>query len=316
MHSKWRPWDFARNHSGVVGDYGVYAFFAYDPYIERLFLKKIPTERLAAGKFNVVMGAEITVEWLQNNFQTVSLFGNNESFLVLQSDELSTKVKTYLLENKLSLENRYLIFSASKDAKFLEQLAKKAEYHLLYVESPRHWEGDKLLSFLCHELKMVLPLEVQQYVLKSIPMEAGDYINTLKLTRLHFRDQIDLRELQELIMPCKYDKFELASLFGSKKKAACILRLLRFGDDFKILEDFFNFISGHLFKLLDTTSLKKKSYLSKYDKELITFSKLWSEAEIKQEMRKLGEFQLCAKKRDVLLREKLRLYYLEGFELL
>ena len=72
-------------------------------------------------KLPVFNGKELTLTWFEDNFLTLGLFGNQESYVISNAENLNADCKEFLAENELLLENRYLILFYNK-SKFLIKL--------------------------------------------------------------------------------------------------------------------------------------------------------------------------------------------------
>jgi DNA polymerase III delta subunit len=314
MLSKWLPWDFIRNHpQTVLNQKGLYTLYSYDSFMERILLNRLYS-RNWNDELKVVTGNEITVEWIEENLKTLSLFGGMSSYLILQAEGLPTATKNYLLEEKLELDC-YLILSFSTNNALFEQMSKQVEGTFLKVEEPRFWEGAKLLNFLSEETSIRLPYDVQNYILGSLPNTTMDLMTALTMINLHFPggENASLAQIKELISPVKLDQFALASLFSEKKRTHFFKKLVERDIGFDSLRTIFAFMQGHLFRLADPSYIEKKARPSKYDKEILAYTKLWKKGELEKEMRIFGELEIEAKRKSANLKDQLRVEYLSQY---
>lgn len=316
MLSKWLPWDFIKNHPDIILEdkKGLYAFYPFDTFMEKYFLDRLRKKIKASSQQVITMiGPDITVDWLESNIQTRSFFSSDESYVVLQAENIPTQAKTYIIENKLDLDQRFFVLSFSKKVSFFEQLTQVDAVHSLVLEAPRFWEGNKYLEFLCQEFKMKLPYDVQNYIVDSLELRSDEYISLLRKIALEApkKKKIELSWVQELISTERLDFFNLASLYGQKKKEAFFKRLLSRNGDFETLRSLFSFMQGHLARLADTSYINKKARPSKYDKEILGHRSLWTEEEIIGEMVLFGKMEIEAKKKSLSLINDLRSLYLK-----
>lgn len=304
MHSKQRPWGFFENFP-LGNNPGLYGSYCYDPYLERLIQNKWSSHIKNMGLNNhVILGNEVTADWIDENLNSLDLFGGQDSYMILNGEDISTSAGEKLLE--LGPIEKFLFISFSKSGKLFLKLCK-SEGQFFTMEAPKFWENDKLLDFLSKELGTSLTPPIKNYILTNITHEVGSFINALKLISIHFGGKnIALEDLKEIIPPSRMDIFALASLYGDKKKKDFFHKLLNLEVSQKEWLSFFNFMIGHLFKL--TGDLKGNS---KYERELARQKSLWTLSDINNEIKLFGELQKEVKGGN--LKEKLRLAYLKDY---
>ena len=102
MLSKWQVWDFFQHHESVIekGKYGVYGCYAFDPYINKLLKDSIDVTQFEGG-LTTLMAEDISIQWIEDNFLSLGLFGNSDSFLIQNAQNLSKECQK-LLDQKLS----------------------------------------------------------------------------------------------------------------------------------------------------------------------------------------------------------------------
>ncbi|RLA61916.1 MAG: hypothetical protein DRQ88_09905 [Epsilonproteobacteria bacterium] len=304
MHSKARPWSFFENFPPGKKP-GLYGTYCFDPYLERLIQKKWSSHIKGMGlNHHVILGNEATSDWIDENLISLDLFGGQDSYMILNGEDIPTSAQEKILE--LDLSEKFLFISFSKSGKFFLKCCK-GEGQFFTMEMPKFWESDKLLDFLARELGGPLNSSIKNYILTNITHEVGSFINALKLISIHFGSkQISLEELKEIIPPSRMDIFQLASLFGNKNKQEFFHKLIALEVSQKEWISFFNFMIGHLFKL---TGDSKGN--SQYERDLAKQRNLWSIDEINNEIKLFGELQIEAKGGN--LKEKLRLAYLKDY---
>lgn len=314
MFSKWFPWDFVKNNPTTIEEQhkGVIVLWSFDPFVEKMLLSRIPKHQFSEGLVTIT-GNDFTVDWIEENLNTMDMFAGNTSYQILLADQIPQKTRTWLLENQLDLGDRRLIFCFRSDSTFLKSLEKNVPGIYLKVEAPRFWENGKLLTFLADQLGIRLVYDVHAYLLEAVPNTVGDFVNALKTIGLNCPGQIDLKTVRELIQPGRIDQFKLASMLAGKKRVAFFKDLVEIDSNFDDLRSLFSFMQGHLLKLLDPSYIKKKSRPSKYDQEIMAHSRLWSKTELLCEMKTMGELEILAKKKTNQLKRRLEQEYLKEF---
>lgn len=315
MHSKLMPWDFYKVHPQLVSaDFtGALTFFGLDPYLEVLYLKRMRSLfKEQQRPIGIIMGSEVTVDWVDENLVQVGLFSGNESYLILCADELSAAVVKKLTSSELSLDHKALILCSTKDKVMLEGLGKKIKAQMLRIESPPFWEQHKFLDYLCDEMSYPLPHKIQSYLLEALEPSAGPWLSAIQLLKLHRPEggqSLRLELVKELIPADYLERFHLASLYG-QKKPQFFSQLLELDLDFDQLREFFVFMQGHLLKMLDPSYALKKQRPTKYDRELMAQAKSWRAEQLRRSIHFFAECELLCKSRDELLKDKLRREYL------
>lgn len=155
MYSNFYFWDFVKNVKSVVDDKitGFYVLMCYDVFIEKILLSKIDKSKT---KFTIFSGIELTVDWLENNVNTMDFFSENDSYIVILADQMNKKVKEFIAEGKLDLFSRYFLLCFNSDTKYFDSLKKNLEGQYYKVDPLRFWEGQKLLQFLANEMNIRL----------------------------------------------------------------------------------------------------------------------------------------------------------------
>ncbi len=311
MLSKWTPWDLVQSRPSVFneGEEGLCSLYFSDAFVENLILSRIPRVSGDVGEFHIVNGKDIDQTWLENNFQTLSLFGGKDSYLVIEAQDLSKSAKEFLLDENFVVENQSLILSFKKDSKFFNKLAKKSQGLFLNILEPKFWEVDKQLGFLADEMKLRLSYGAKNYLKESLEPTSLEFHNALSLIQLHYPDVKEVQEdqVRKLVRGRKLDHFELASVYGQKKFTPFYKKILSVELDFDALRSFFSFMQGHLFRLLDPSYVEGKARMSRYDKEVLAHSKLWEKSELLSAMHKFGELEISAKSKSIHLKNEIRL---------
>jgi len=75
------------------------------------------------------------VSWIEDQFLSLGLFGNTESWLINSPDDMNAAAKEKLIDGPLMLEGRSLSFLFQSDSPFLKKLLKSPEISHLQVEA-------------------------------------------------------------------------------------------------------------------------------------------------------------------------------------
>ncbi len=315
MRSNFSPWDFIKSNPDVrpSNSEGIFAINSCDPYVEKIII-----DRLEQSSFNgnliPILGTDLTIDWIENNLLSLGLFGGGDSYLVLHAEDISAKVKDYMISNSLAVEGRYLVLCFSKGSRLFDTLSKKLDGEYINITAPKFWEGRKLLDFLSEELKVRLPYNVSNYLLEAVQTDdSSELYHCLNLIKLHFEDRpIDLDKVKGLIATSKLDNFKFATLFGQKKFAQFWKELDAIELTFEQLRTFFSFMAGHLYKMFDPSYSSKKGRLTKYDQEILALSKRWDKEELQEKIRQFSELEVLAKSKDSSIFQKIRVDYIQS----
>ena len=101
MFSKWSLWDFFKINPTIVQARirGIYSLSIFDSLLEVIIKNKLPKDVIQGYKLRTVFGEDITVDFLNEKFQTYDLFQEPISLWVLRADNISKAVQEYILEN-------------------------------------------------------------------------------------------------------------------------------------------------------------------------------------------------------------------------
>ncbi|MEI8347954.1 MAG: hypothetical protein WCG27_10845 [Pseudomonadota bacterium] len=300
MYFKLSPWDFFERYPHGLPAEGndFHAYWTFDPFIEKFALNRL--RKNLTGEHKILLASELTLEWAEQNLLYQDFFSQNSCYLILMADSLPATVKNFFLENKLTLEGRSLFFFFNKENSWFDNLCqKRPEGHYVRIEAPRFWENTKLLDFLLKEMNITLSYEIKNYLLQSLPSEVSELYNSLELLQLSYpkTDKITLAMAKELITPHHLDQFQMASLWGQKKKAEVLKKLIEMSDNQQVMIGFFSFMQNHLLKLADPSYLQSKGRPSKYDQEIDRLATQWTPVELEQDLQFLGQGELAAKKK-------------------
>jgi len=322
MHSKIKIWDYSKTYPEGLPESGkVIAFSCYNTYALKYLRNYFNTENMYENKINVLLGHEVNTSWIDDNFRSLGLFGNEESFLIHGAEELSEDVMEALSNpEELILNGRYLILNFHKDNKSFKKLQKsKSEFvETIQITAPAFWEEKQLLDYLSQEHNLRLSKEVQDSILTQIPFDIASYSHFLEQLSLNFPGDdlvTDVKAVQSLMDESKLDQFELLELFATKKMRPFYTKFLQAIQSGNEIIPLLYLMQGHFIKLYDTSYLDSKSKLTKYDRGIQTQSKLWSKADIFKVNDYLGELLILAKKKSDNLEVRVKKDQLRLFKL-
>jgi DNA polymerase III delta subunit len=313
MHSKFQVWDFfSETNISFLAEYkGVLAINAFDP----LCLKMMKDFILAGAKGRVVHhkgSSEVSRSWLEDEFLSLSLFGNSDSFMIHQAQDLTAELVESI--GKLSLEDRFILLSFEAEGAGWKKLLKESKIDVLQVEAPRFWESNKLLEFTASLLRLPLSHEAKAWILESLENNFGVFYNSCSLIKLNYPEakEVSAKEIKELLSQEKLDQFLFASLYARKKLTTFFDKLLVLEGDFEKARGLFNFLQSHFVKLADVSYMASKARPNQYEKELQSSSKLWKQEEVMRELSRFNEWEILCKKKDSRIWHELRKSSLRG----
>ena len=331
MYSKWKPWDFIRNHPGVIDPSrpGVWCIEVFDAFMERFVVKKIPRDE--EKSFHFFLGGELTEDFVDGQLLTRDMFSQGgELSLVIQAEDISKPLEKKVLENLNHVNDHFLILIfTSFQAALLKDLNKIAkakspttQIHSIKMEAPAPWEDKKYIKFLAEEMRVSLPLEIIDCLVELLPLESGEYIQALNLIRadmLYHQSlspsrpyRVSVDGVKKLITSGHIDQFSFAQDFLVKKFDRFFLRILERSADFDTLRNLFNFIETQLVKLMDLSTLEQKSYLTRWDKTLMSSRGMWTSSELRPWIREMSELNLMAKSKSEELVNRIRVLYYQS----
>lgn len=299
MHSKWQIWDFFSSYDrdSLKSYEGVLALNTFDPICLKM-VKDFLTRGFDDKVLHFKMGAEVTKSWIEEEFQTLSLFGNTESFFIHQAQDLSSEILEML--SNLEVTGRFVLLSFENELASWKKLVKEGKVSTLVIESPRFWEFNKLLDFVCSHLRLPLSYESKNWILEAMENNLATFYNACCLIKLNHPEakEVGLNEVKELLTLEKLDQFQMASLLARRKQKEFYEKLVALEGDFEKMRGFFMFMQSHLIKMADPSYLSQKPRLTQYDKDLQATSKLWKTGQLMEEIEKFNQWELLCKKKD------------------
>jgi DNA polymerase III delta subunit len=299
MHSKWQIWDFFSSvpQGHMKAFEGVMALNTFDPLCLKI-VKDHLTSGLIPNYLHTKMPSEVTFDWIEEEFYTLSLFGDQESFFIHQAHDLSPEIIDSL--SNLQLSGRFIIMSFENELAGWKKILKEGKCSTLMVDPPRFWESIKLVDFISNYLKLPLSYMAKNWIIENIENNFSDFFNACTLLKLNFSEsrEISLDQIKEVLVVEKMDQFLMANLFCRLKMKEFYERLVGFGDDFEKMRTLFSFMQSHLIKLADTSYLSKKPRLTQYDKDLQNSSKLWKQEKIFEAINHFNRWEILCKRKD------------------
>lgn len=291
-------------------DSGIYLIEFADCFLERIFLNQIE------GEYKKVYGPELTSDWIENELFSIGLFGNEGPFVCLLSESLPAKFREKLKDKLKTKGDDANIFEGIKmlfitNQKFSDKFIIH-EFPYISVTGPKFWEMGEYFDVLAKSLEINLPRDVKDYLLTALVPTAEDYYSSLQILKSYPESAINLSLVKELLKVKKLDNFELADFFNQKNLKKVVRQLLLMENDFETFRDFFVFMQGHIVKIMDTTHLKDKARLNKYEQGISRATTRWSSDELKLQLQTFLEWEILCKKKSDGLRDELRMSYLKN----
>jgi DNA polymerase III delta subunit len=312
MHSNWQLWNFFKQFpKGLKSSSGSVLFEVFDPVIGMLLKKRI-MQYYAEFNIQTVVSDKLTSTWVENNLQTLGFFGMDECYIIQSADDLSKDVIAQLKSMPLNCDSRFICFISYYSSKPSLKL-KDVVQDVHVIDLPKFWESANLLDFLSDELKVRLNFDAKNYILQNIQHGVVDFYNTLNVLQINYPDakEINLQQVQNVIQTTRYDHFELASLYSQKKKIQFLEKMFELAEDFDQTLRVFQFVLSHLYKLYDVSYIEKKDRPTKYDKEILNHSKLWTKQQLSEQIEILSQYERLAKMKSNMLINHMRMDYMQ-----
>ena len=316
MHSKWQLWDFFQSYP--KGSWatlsGRVVLQAFDPLSLRLMKDHLLAGVAPESRPKQIAGSDARPDWIEDQFLSLGLFGNSESWIINSPDEMTTAAKDVVLREDLMLEGRALGFAFHNDTAYLKKVLKAPGVSHIQLEAPRFWETAKLVDFLCVLFHLPLNHDAKQYLLQAVENEFMPLFDVFRLVKLNHPEsrQVSLAQVKELIDVDRLDQFALAQDMGKKAWRPFFERLLSVEMDFERLRFILMFLQSHLMKLADPSYADGKARLSKYDQEIVTLARGWRPEEVRALLGQLQAWELATRTKDPFLASHLRQALLEA----
>jgi hypothetical protein len=310
MHSKWQIWDFFQSfpRDSWKTWQGKVVLQAFDPLALRLMKDHLFKALPETERPHQIGGSDAQMNWLEDQFMSLGLFGQTESWVINTPDDAPLAAREAFLGDALMLDGRVLAFAFHSDTQLLKKMAKLSNVTHVQIEAPRFWETIKLVDFLSAYFQLPLSVDGKQYVLQAVENEFMPLFDAFRMLKLNYHDarQVTAEQVKELIEVDRLDQFALATDMGKKAWRPFFNRILSVETDFERLRAVFNFLHGHLLKIADPSYTQGKDRLSKYDQEIVTLSRGWRPEEARDLLLQLQNWELSCRKKDPMLVTELR----------
>ena len=316
MLSKWFPWDFFKTSPFAKIENGAYLLSSYNPFMERFVLDELK-KNSSLSPFRIIVGEDLTVDWLEENVNSFSLFGAMESILILDCENISSACFDFFQSDSFSVTDQVLVLSFTKKSDFFNELSKIKSWIGFKIEAPRFWEMGQLLTFILERQNIRLSYSASQYFLSAVPEEISEYVTVLQSVKLSYPDELEISEqqLKNVLSASKIDGFALAALLSQKKTVLFLEKVLELPFDFETYRQLFSLIQFHFLKLSDTSYVAKKKKASKYDKQILSHAGLWNSGEIQRTILYFKKLEILAKSKDPTIIDQIRLTFIESLSL-
>lgn len=317
MLSKWQIWDFFASYplnAWQEAD-GLFVLQTFDSQSLRI-VKDTLLKHVDNKIFLHKVGEDLTRDFLENEFQGLSLFGPGESYIIHRPETIPAASIEYMVSDRFDPSGRLIVLCFDSDGAQLKKLLKRPGVTHTQVEPPRFWETQKLLDFICFYFKIPLSFESKQYLLESLEGSFDILFQAAQSIKISFpaNKEISLKETQEIVSREKLDQFLLAQIFGKKKMVEFFERILELQLEFERMRFFFQFMQSHLIKMADISYLQGKARLSNYDKDIQSAARIWKQDDLFTWIERFNEWEILAKRKDEALYSHVKQSYLSAFE--
>lgn len=295
----------------------ILAYRCHDPFAFKYVKRSFDLTALAEQKLTVLLGSEIKTSWLEDNFLSLGLFGNKESFLIQNAEDLSEDVQQLILQHEeFILEGRLFVLNFNRDHKLFKSLQTKktALVSTVLIKAPAFWEEMKLLNFLLHQKEMSLDYNVKDAFVDNVPFTFSAYCQTLdqlKISSPHLTKEC----LLALLGTTKTDQFAMIDFFTSRKMKSFYEKLIKVTLENGELIPLLYFLQNYFIKVYDPSYLQDKKKLSNYDRGILATSKTWKTAEIQRAIEYIGELIVLAKTGQQQLLNRLQLDQIKSIKI-
>ncbi len=314
MHSDWTIWDFfkANSSSLTTGESGVFSFLFSDPYSVNYIREEIP--KTVKSNLITLTGKDLTVEWIEDNFESLSLFGNVDSYYILEAQDIKKEVQHKLLSIADFINDRALILIFMKENDCYSKLKKINTVTSVKFNPPKFWEWDKLFNFLTKRLDLNFDSNAKMVFMDMVNQDFGDYLKYLNMLSLEYgNDKITLEKLKSIVSDERFNKFQLCEVFIEKEFLKFFETLITVKPSYSELLELFIFIQSTLIKVFDPAAIETKDYKTKFDKKILAVKNIWNQDIIKRTLSLLSDLETRAKTKDPMMYQYLKTLYNRSF---
>jgi DNA polymerase III delta subunit len=313
MHSKWKVWDYFKSQGTILSseDKGIYGFLVFESLVVKILRTKMNLKN-AMGEIRILNGSELTANYLEEQLGSLSLFGDSEPTIIINAENINKECEKYIAGNFPLFNDKLFVLFFEKDCSLSKVMAKDESVNLTQIEAPFFWEFNKLLDFLLDIKRMNFSYESKQYFLEVVPQTLYDFSNSLNILKVQHpgNEVIEVGELRSAFDKVRVDQFKLTAMLSEKKLKNYFRSLIDLSLSFDEYRHIISFSQSHLVKLADPSYIQKKSRPSKYDKEILAYSKNWESSEIAKFIETLMKLETLSKRKDEKLHLDLKSLYL------
>jgi DNA polymerase III delta subunit len=314
MHSNWPIWDFFSSYPKgswrqLKNPISLVSFDALSlRWMKEHLLSGLSTEE----KPKLLLGGEIKLDWLKEQWESLSFFWNSESYIILMAEELSSDVKNYLLEKNFDGSECQMALTFQIENAFSKKWMAKKNASIVQIIAPRFWEHQKLIDFLSSYFKLPLNLEAKNYLLQAIEPDMTHLAQVLRQIKLVYPQSslVQLEDIFPLIEQTRIDQFQLATFLNKKQFNEFFEKLNQLTFDYSKWRLLFWFLTTHFIKVFDPSYLEKKNRLNNYEKEILLTKKIWKENELECLIKFLEQVSTSLKLKSPTIQAQLKHVYL------
>jgi hypothetical protein len=256
MHFKYQLWDFPNQFKADFRtDFdGVLAINTFDDVSLKIVKENI-LRHFSKEKIIYKIANEIKKDWIQDEFETISMFKDSESFFIHQSDDFSRDFIDLIGNIKIS--SRLVILSFQKKQATWKKLHQDSKIVTLSIETPKFWESNKALDFFCRYFSLQISYDAKSWMIEIFGNDLASFYNACFLLKINhpLPENLSLTHVQKHFVNERVDHFLMASLFSRKKMLDYYEKIILVQNDFEKLRSFFSFMQSHLLKVLDPSYL-------------------------------------------------------------
>ena len=310
MSFKYKPWDFISKFSSLVEsqDSGLYVVEVFDPFMERLLLKRLKKSFESELQF----AHDISEQFIEMSLQGADLFASKLPIIISQAELLPAKLEKYFLDEISISKDRMIVLLFTKKCELAKQVGTLERSLSLKMEAPSSWDSMRYLNFLAEQMHLDLPQDVLSYLDQSLSLDSSSYVwalNLIKLNLMETKARCCVDSVKELISVQNIDQFKMVRLFTSRNFEAFYSKLITDQASFDDLRFLFSFLEGQLIKLRDLSYMDTKPRKTKWDQSLQSDRKLWNDTELRREIRKVGKLHVMSKQRSPFMETALKSHY-------
>lgn len=310
MLSKILPWDFIQKYPATVDlkGSGLQAFLIEDPYLERIFLDRIPKSEM---NYSLYSGNELTRDFIEEHFVNLSFFSEDEPILVMSAENTPAGSLELLLETEIDWSARKLFLFFTKSSKAFTEFAKNKKVQAIELDLPRFWEGPKMWQFCLKARGVNYDASVTRFALETLEHNFESFLGLIDTIQVSFPDgKIDLVALKNLVSRERFDFFELVDLFHRGPKLF-FQEVLKKDLDFDWLRGLSAFMQTHLIKILFPQEILSKQKPTKYEQTVLEMSEKLNRDQVKHYLAIFSELETLSKSQDPFILNVLRLQLLK-----